>query len=136
MRSAIIEPDGANTFVGSSFMYATARDWARFGLLYLNDGVWEGERILPEGWVDYSRSMSPASDGRYGAHFWLTAGEPKGGAGLPEDAYHLSGYEGQKVVIIPSYEMVLVRLGFSQPESNWDFTGFVRDILTAFSPSK
>ncbi|MGI9544297.1 MAG: serine hydrolase domain-containing protein [Cyclobacteriaceae bacterium] len=136
MRSAIIEPDASNTFVGSSFMYATARDWARFALLYLNDGEWEGERILPEGWVDYSRSLTTASAGRYAAHFWLTAGELKGGAGLPEDAYHLAGYEGQKVVIIPSYDLVIVRLGFSNPESNWDFTGFVRDILGAFPNPK
>lgn len=59
MRSAIMEPDASGTFVGSSFMYATVRDWARFGLLYLQDGVWEGTQILPEGWVDYSRRPTP-----------------------------------------------------------------------------
>ena len=133
MRSAVLEPGPDGTFVGSSFMYATARDWARFGLLYLNDGVWNGDRILPPGWVDYSQTPTPgAPRERYGAHFWRTKGEKNNLPDIPKDAYHMAGYEGQKVVIIPSYELVIVRLGFSQPESNWDFTGFVRNVVNAF----
>ena len=75
MTSAIIEPDAAGTFVGSSLMFATARDWARFGLLFLQDGTWEGRRILPEGWVAFSVTPAPAAPGGvYGAHFWLRLG--------------------------------------------------------------
>ena len=76
MRSAIWETDASGTFIGSSYLYATARDYARFGLLYLNDGVWQGERILPEGWVAYSTTPTPAAPkGQYGAHFWLNGGK-------------------------------------------------------------
>ncbi len=133
MRTAVLEPDASGTFVGSSFMYASARDWARFGLLYLNDGVWNGDRILPPGWVEYSRTPTPASPNeKYGAHFWRTKGEPGSTVDMPADAYHLAGYEGQKVVIIPSYDLVLVRLGFSQPEQNWNFTEFVENVVSAF----
>jgi CubicO group peptidase (beta-lactamase class C family) len=133
MRSAVMEPGPDGTFVGSSFMYATARDWARFGLLYLNDGVWNGDRILPPGWVEYSQTATPdAPRERYGAHFWLTRGEKDSNPDLPKDAYHMAGYEGQKVVIIPSFDLVIVRLGFSQPETNWDFNGFVMNVVNAF----
>jgi len=133
MRGTIIEPGPDGTFVGSSFMYATARDWARFGLLYLNDGVWNGDRILPPGWVQYSQTATPkAPRERYGAHFWRTKGERDSHPDIPKDAYHMAGYEGQKVVIIPSYALVVVRLGFSQPESNWDFPGFVKEVIDAF----
>lgn len=133
MRSAIIEPGPDGTFVGSSFMYATARDWARFGLLYLNDGVWNGDRILPPGWVEYSQRATPkAPRNKYAGHFWRTKGEDGSGPDMPKDAYHMAGFEGQKVVIIPSYDLVIVRLGLSQPESNWDFTGFVEDVVKSF----
>ena len=133
MRSAVIEPGPDGTFVGSSFMYATARDWARFGLLYLNDGVWNGDRILPPGWVSYTQKPTPKAPlEKYGAHFWRTKGEKEHTPDIPKDAYHMAGYEGQKVVIIPSYELVIVRLGLSQPESNWDFIGFVSDVVNAF----
>jgi CubicO group peptidase (beta-lactamase class C family) len=133
MRSAVMEAGPNGTFVGSSFMYATARDWARFGLLYLNDGIWNGDRILPPGWVEYSQTPTPnAPDAKYGAHFWRTKGEKGSGPDMPSDAYHLAGYEGQKVVIIPSYDLVIVRLGFSQPESNWDFPGFVEGVVNSF----
>ena len=72
MSSAVLETDAAGTFIGSSYMYATARDWARFGMLYLRDGVWNGTRILPPGWVAYTRTPAPADEAkRYGAHFWL-----------------------------------------------------------------
>ena len=88
MTSAVMEPDAAGDFVGSSFMFATARDWARFGQLYLQDGVWDGRRILPEGWVAFSVTPAPAAPGGvYGAHFWLRLGRgtyaPSGDDGLP-----------------------------------------------------
>jgi CubicO group peptidase (beta-lactamase class C family) len=77
MESALLEVDGAGTFVASSYVFATARDFARFGLLFLREGQWEGKRILPEGWVDHVRTPTPAAPrGEYGAGFWLNAGIP------------------------------------------------------------
>ncbi len=119
MYSLVIEPDPGGTFVGSSFSWATARDWARFGLLYLNDGYWMGERILPEGWVEYSVTPAKgAKRGEYGAQFWLNAGErgnPKNREfpDVPEDMFYLSGYEDQYVFIIPSENLIVVRLGLT-----------------------
>ncbi len=75
MSSAVLEPDSSGTFVGSSYTFATPRDWARFGLLYLQDGIWQDERIFPEGWVKYTTTPTPkAPRGEYGAHTWLNAG--------------------------------------------------------------
>jgi CubicO group peptidase (beta-lactamase class C family) len=139
MTGAIMEVDAAGTFVGSSFIYATARDWARFGLLYLQDGVWNGERILPPGWVSYSTRPTPAAQSRpYGAHFWLNRGdmasdESKPFEKLPPDTFYASGYEGQNVVIIPSRKMVIVRLGLTRNGKAWDMESFVADVLAAIS---
>jgi CubicO group peptidase (beta-lactamase class C family) len=117
MHHAILEPDASGTFVASSYGYASARDWARLGLLYLNDGVWNGERILPEGWVRYSTTPAPSALMReYGAQIWLNLGE-KGNEenvkfpGLPHEAIIFSGFEDNFVVIIPSKNLVVVRLG-------------------------
>ena len=137
MASAVIEPDPSGTFVGSSFMYATPRDWARFGLLYLNDGVWKNERILPEGWVKYSTTPTPnAPKGEYGAQFWLNAGrsgqpEDRWMPKVPPDMYSLRGLEGQYVSIIPSKKLVIVRLGLSVGEKVWDQEQFIADVLDA-----
>jgi len=141
MRSAIMEMDASGIYVGSSYMYATARDWARFGLLYLNDGVWEGERILPEGWVGFSTTpTSTAPRGQYGAHFWLNRGNlnnPKDRPfpQLPTDMFLAQGVQGQTVVIIPSYKLVIVRLGMSH-YGNWGFVSLVEDILHAIKVEK
>lgn len=134
MRSAVMEPDASGTFVGSSYMYATARDWARFGLLYLNDGLWDGERMLPEGWVDYSRTPTPESPPheKYGAQFWLNAGgKDRWLPDLPADMYAASGHEGQYVLIIPSRELVVVRLGLSRGPESREILAFVPDLLEA-----
>lgn len=140
MRSAVIEPDATGTFVGSSFSYATARDWARFGLLYLQDGVWLGERILPEGWVEYTVTPTPkAPRGEYGAYWWLNAGNPVGSKNrlypsVPDDLYLARGYEGQNVIVMPSSEMVLVHLGACVPPSGpgaWHPEEFIADVLKA-----
>jgi CubicO group peptidase (beta-lactamase class C family) len=136
MASAVIEPDPSGTFVGSSFMYATPRDWARFGLFYLNDGVWKNERILPGGWVKYSTTPTPrAPKGEYGAQFWLNAGRPgdpkdRWMPKVPPDMYSLSGFEGQYVSVIPSKKLVIVRLGLSA-EKAWDQEQFIADIIAA-----
>lgn len=116
MRSALFECDATGTLIGSSFFHATARDFVRLGLLYQNGGVWQGERILPEGWVDYSRRPAPGGPAHYGAHWWLS-GEgdrrraARRGVRLPEDTFRASGYEGQGLVVIPSIQLVVVRLG-------------------------
>jgi len=134
MSSAVLETDAAGTFVGSSYMYATARDWARFGLLYVQDGVWNGERILPEGWVKYSFSPAPADPAHhYGAHFWLQVPDGYAGADphVPLPAFHAAGHEGQFVTIVPSRELVIVRLGLTRYGGAWDHAAFVRDVLAA-----
>lgn len=116
MRSAEPEFDRAGNFLGGGFVWANARDWARFGLLYLRDGRWEGERVFGEGWVDFSRTPAPAENNRvFGAHLWLrdTPGEGQFPvmAGLPDATFGASGNSGQYVLVIPTHELVLVRLG-------------------------
>ncbi len=118
MASAVMEPDSSGTFVASSFVYATARDWAKLGLLYLNDGVAGGERLLPEGWSAYVARPAAASDGIYGAQFWLnhpgTDGRAKYMPGVPDDAYLMAGHEGQYVLIVPDKRLVVVRTGMTR----------------------
>ena len=108
MRSADPRVDGAGTFIGSSFVYATAQDWARFGLLYLRDGMWEDDRLLPEGWVDHGRrvrSVHPDDGDLYGAHWWVDHLDTDRGT------FRASGYEGQMIAICPPLDAVVVRLG-------------------------
>jgi CubicO group peptidase (beta-lactamase class C family) len=123
----IVETDAAGNFVGSSYSYATARDWARFGLLYYQDGIWKGDTILPKGWVAYTRTPAPASKGEYGAHFWLNQSKVLPDA--PEDLFSCEGHHGQRVFIIPSRNLVIVRLGFS--EEAFGHNEFVKGILAA-----
>ncbi len=137
MRSAVLEPDSAGTFVGSSFMYASARDWARLGLLFLRDGIWHGRRLLPEGWIAYTRMPTQvAPDGRYGANVWLKLssspqlGEPP----MPEDAYYMLGYDQQIVAIVPSRDLVIVRLGLTRDAKAWDHAKELAPIVLAFAP--
>ena len=134
MYHTLLEPDASGTFVGSSYGYATARDWARFGLLILNDGVWMGERILPEGWVTYSSTPAPSAKMReYGAQWWLNTGE-KGNPqhckypGLPAETMVADGFEHQYVAIIPSKKLVIVRLGITH-NSNFNLAGLVNGVI-------
>lgn len=128
----IVEYDPQGLFYGSSLFWATGRDFARFGYLYLRDGMWNGQRVLPEGWVDFARTPGPDRDTDvYGAQWWLT---PPSGAGRPErslitdnsvsDAFSAQGHEGQIIVVVPSKDLVMVRLGLlaETPES-WDVLG-------------
>ena len=137
MSSAVFEPDGSGTFVGSSFMLATARDWARFGQLYLEDGVSEGRRVVPDGWVRFSTSPTPQSpDGLYGAHWWLKL-QPEIGGGtraatrIPADAFFAVGHEGQTLTVIPSQRLVVVRLGLSIYVDAWNHAAFIADLKDA-----
>ncbi len=137
MTSALMELDEAGTFVGSSYSWATARDWARFGLLYLRDGVWGKARILPPGWVDYTRTPAPAAPrGEYGAHFWLNAGVPAKGVvaplpRAPRDLFYAAGHDGQFVFVVPSRDLVIVRLGLTPSDGRWSYEDFVADLVAA-----
>lgn len=108
VRSAVLEPDPYGNLLLNGHDYLTTRDWARFGLLYLQDGVFNGERILPMGWVDFVSTPSAANPG-YGAFFWLATQEHN----LPQDAYWASGAEGNQTMIIPSYGLVVAKNAWS-----------------------
>lgn len=136
MHSMILEPDAGGTFVGSSYAFATPRDWGRFGLLFLNDGMFNGERILPEGWSEYSSTPCEGADmGQYGAQFWLNAGSKTDVVkryypDVPADLFWADGYEGQNVFILPSKDLVVVKL--SQSSGNYlDDNKFLADIIKA-----
>lgn len=119
--------DWNGDFLMSGQAWSTARDFARFGLLYLNDGVWMGERILPEGWVEYVTTKGPAQPARapfYGAQFWLHGGM----AGLPTDAFTPSGGQGHYAMVIPSRKVVVVRRGFDSG-AGFDISRFSADVL-------
>ena len=108
MSSATAKHDASGNFVGSSFVYATARDYARFGWLYLNDGVWDGVQVLPEGWVDHGRTWfadEPETGVGYGAHWWLHHAVP--------GSMNAQGYQGQLTWVVPDRDLVLVRLGIT-----------------------
>jgi CubicO group peptidase (beta-lactamase class C family) len=128
MHSMLIEPDMAGNYVGSSYGWATTRDWAKFGLLYLHEGNWNGEQIFDKSWAKYVATPTPTSNGSYGGHFWLNAGGKY--PDVPKDMYYASGYQGQKVIIIPSKEMIIVRFGLTEDE-DFDFNGMIRDVISS-----
>jgi CubicO group peptidase (beta-lactamase class C family) len=126
---AVFEVDPSGTRVGSSYLYATARDYARFALLYQNDGVFNGERILPEGWVKYTTSPASASKNRYGSFFWLNKGKTLPSA--PEDMYACDGHDGQHIYIMPTQELIVVILGYSPTsKGGMDCDRLLRDVLS------
>ena len=143
MRHVTIEFDASGTPEGSSQMLATARDWARFGLLYLNDGVAGGKRILPEGWVNYSASPTPNAFVGYGAGFWTNLGNSFGARyriehGWPRDAFFARGTIGQYVIVIPSQRLVIARFGVTP---NWPLAAdgvsrLVSDVVAATATAK
>ncbi len=113
MTSAYARFDDVGTFVGSSFVYATARDYLRFGSLYMRDGIWEGVRLLPEGWVDHGRrvrSYDAAEDRWYGAHWWVV-GDDLG-------TFWASGYDGQSLMLCPPLDLIVARLGRSPDDDH------------------
>ncbi|HTT82158.1 MAG TPA: serine hydrolase [Rhizomicrobium sp.] len=141
MKSVVLEPDATGTPVGSTHILATARDWARLGLLYLNDGVAGGRRILPEGWVRYSSRSTLRTS--YAAGFWTNAGTNDEGAlgrisaGVPCDTFFASGNLGQRVYIIPSHRLVIARLGVTQ-WPDYDIGGdnrFIRAVIATLPPA-
>ena len=129
MHSMLLETDVAGNYIGSSYSWATARDWAKFGLLYLNDGNWNGEQLISKDWVNYTTTPTNGSNGEYGAQFWLNAGGVYPNA--PKDLFSCNGYQGQHVFIIPSKEVVIVRFGLTEnPVFNFD--SFLENILNSF----
>jgi CubicO group peptidase (beta-lactamase class C family) len=143
MRHVTLEFDAAGTPIGSGRMLASPRDWARFGLLYLNDGVAGGERLLPSGWVDYSASATPGSERYgYGAGFWTNRGDGEGqryrtAHGIPADAFMARGSTGQYVIIVPSQRLVVARFGSAfTPRDDMDVVArLVSDVIAAGPPS-
>jgi CubicO group peptidase (beta-lactamase class C family) len=138
ITTATIEFDSTGTPVGSIYVFASARDWARFGALYLNDGVVDGRRILPEGWVNYS--AAPTLDTDYGAGFWMNRGrhgdaEDRVNGGMPADAFYASGNLGQRIVVVPSAGFVIVRLGLTYGPG-FDIRGLLRLIADTSSAVK
>jgi len=126
MHSMLVETDMAGNYVGSSYGWATTRDWAKFGLLYLHKGNWNGEQLFDESWAKYVATPTNTSNGRYGAHFWLNAGGYYPDA--PRDLYSCNGFQGQMVFIIPSLDLVIVRMGLKE-DPGFDFNAFLKAII-------
>ena len=128
MRSAMPKFDRAGTFIGSSFCFCTPRDFARFGLLYLRDGVWEGRRLLPEGWVDHARTPTPqppdTADFGYGAHWWLGMAGP--------GSLSANGFDGQYTVLVPELDLVVVRHGRTPLDKKDAAAAWVAQVVDAF----
>lgn len=129
VRSAAPRFDAAGTWIGSSFVDATARDFARLGLLYLRDGVWDGRRILPEGWVDYARTPTPHSELlSYGAHWWRVPGS----LGI----FQAQGYNGQRTTLVPALDLIVVRLGVTPADKAEALQEFMKRLVDAFRPTR
>ncbi|CAF4161301.1 unnamed protein product, partial [Adineta steineri] len=138
MNSFILEVDASGTFVGSSFFWGTARDWARYGLLYYNRGVFNNERILSEDWIDQSIASSDGyGGGRYGFQFYLNKPATDNTTvvrfpSVPTDAYYAAGDDGQDVFIIPSEKLVVVRIGATLTEDNdWGADAFLGAVINS-----
>jgi len=129
MHSMILETDMAGNYVGSSYAWATTRDWSKLGLLYLHKGNWNGEQIFDESWAKYVATPTNTSNGNYGAQFWLNAGGKY--KDVPRDMYYCSGFQGQKVFIIPSLDLIIVRTGLTD-DHQFDFNNFLKGILGSF----
>jgi CubicO group peptidase (beta-lactamase class C family) len=139
MRSAIIEPDEHGTLVGSSYMYAVARDWARYAQFLLQNGAWHGQQMLPEGFVDMMAEPVAASRGQYGHGFvWLWGSDPliegqnpDAAFGIPADTFYLSGHDGQTIAVIRSRQIAVVRLGLTPYTNRYSPQPLIQAVLEA-----
>ena len=129
MHSMVLETDESGNYIGSSYGYATPRDWAKFGLLYLNEGNWYGEQIVDTSWVNFTRQPAEHSGGIYGGHFWHNHNHAAF-KDVPTDIYSCNGFEGQYVYIIPSKDLVVVRMGLNQGEE-YDANKFLSNVIKA-----
>ena len=134
-RNYVLETDAYGNFIMTGYDFGSGRDWARFGLLHLWDGVFDGERVLPESWVDFITTPAPADNRQgYGGLWWLNRGGAMNRA--PEDAYWAAGYMGQRTMVIPSRDMVIVRLGPSPSGFGQYFNTFVGRVLEAVAKQR
>ncbi len=134
MRNTLIGVDRFGDFILSSQVYTNARDLARFGLLYLQNGTWNGERLISESWIDFVRTPAPATAARgnaYGGQWWLV---PDGRTDVPKDAYSTSGNRGQYVLVVPSHDLVIVRRGLDFGGQGFDRWNLLREVLMAVQP--
>ena len=129
MHSMVWEIDESGNYIGSSYGYATPRDWAKFGLLYLNEGNWYGEQIIDTSWVNFVQQPAEHSEGVYGGHFWHNHNHSNY-KDVPTDLYSCNGFEGQYVYIIPSKDLVVVRMGLNQG-NEYDANTFLRGVIKA-----
>ena len=128
MLNTVVETDASGLFVASSYSYGSTRDWARFGLLFLNQGIFEGDTVLSPEWVEYMKTPAPASDGQYAGTFWLKEPNVENAlVDVPDDIFFADGFLGQRVYVIPSRKLVVVRMGYSL--SNFDLNAFLREII-------
>ncbi len=128
MLHTVVETDASGLFVASSFSYGSTRDWARFGMLFLNNGIFEGDTVLTGDWVEYMKTPAPASGGYYAGTFWLKEpSEENALTGVPDDIFFADGFLGQRVYIIPSKRLVVVRMGYSL--SDFSLNDFLMDII-------
>ncbi|MEL6869135.1 MAG: serine hydrolase [Pseudomonadota bacterium] len=135
MHNTLLSMDRFGDFILSSQVYTNARDLARFGLLYLQDGIWQGERLISQQWIDFVRTPAPSAKVRgndYGGQFWLV---PDRRTDVPKDAYATAGNRGQYVVIVPSYNVVIVRRGLDYGQQGFDRWDMTLEVLKAISPS-
>jgi len=118
LSNTVLETDASGNFIGSSYVYATPREWLQLGQLFLQKGVWDGVSRFPDGWLEAATSPAPSADGQYGQHLWLNrdgaSGRRRFLPGFPQDTYFFSGRDGQYVIIVPSADLVIVRLGITR----------------------
>lgn len=126
MNSMLIEADLDGNYVGSSYGWATPRDWAKFGLLYLHNGNWNGTELFDKNWVDYATTPTPTSDNGYGAQIWLNRGKKY--ADVPKSMYSFNGYQGQNVFVLPEQDLVVVRMGLTKKAN---VNNFLKEIITS-----
>jgi CubicO group peptidase (beta-lactamase class C family) len=133
MASAVIEPDASGTLAGSSYMYATGRDWARLGQFMIAGGVAGGKALLPSGWTQMMTTPTAASKGAYGkGHVWLDDVDDNGApTGLPKGTFRFSGHDGQSVTVVPSERLIIVRLGLTPSRLGWEPQPMTKSILAA-----
>jgi CubicO group peptidase (beta-lactamase class C family) len=128
MLNTVVETDASGLFVASSYSYGTTRDWARFGMLFLNGGIFAGDTVLSPEWVEYMLTPAPASEGKYAATFWLEEPSPERAlVDVPDDVFFADGFLGQRVYVVPSKDLVVVRMGYSL--SNFNVNDFLSDII-------
>jgi CubicO group peptidase (beta-lactamase class C family) len=142
MTSATMETDEQGTLIGSSYMYASARDWARFGQFLLQDGTWQGQPLLPPGYVAMMAAPVKASAGQYGqGQVWIWESDaaapgvnPDAAFGIPPDTFYMSGHDGQTVAVIRSRQLVIVRLGLTPRAEHYSTQPLLKAVLEATQP--